>query len=142
MHNIFENEMVSVESYKVDADNETINGAGVDTAGYEGVCFLVFAGRGEVASWAGKAQQDTASDFGSAADLAGTAQTFASAVATDGFTLMDIRAPQERYVRSVITAPDVGTARPVVVLAVRYGAKSRKVTNAGEQHYAPAEGTA
>lgn len=142
MHNLFENAAFSVESYKVDADNETINGSGVDMAGYDGVLLLAFAGKGEVATVSIKAQQDSDSGYGTAADLEGTSVSFATAVATSGFTALDIRQPAERYIRSVITAPNFGTARPVVVVAIRYGAKSLPVSSTGEKHYRPAEGTA
>lgn len=142
LKSIYHDTLVAVEITKVDADNETINGAGVDMKGSEGVAFIVVAGKGEVATWSIKAQQDTDSAFGTAADLAGTAKTFASAVATDGVCVLDIYQPLERYVRPVLTAPNVNTARPISIISIRYGARVMPQTNTGEFHQSPDEGTA
>src|SRR5512136_287125 len=87
---------------KLDADNETLNGAGVDMFGYQGVAFFAAAQKGEIATYGLKAQQDTASNFGTAADLAGSNVAFATAVATDGFAFVEIHNPTERYVRPVL----------------------------------------
>lgn len=80
---IYHDTAVAVEVTKVDADNEVVTGAGVDMSGFEGVAFIAVVGKGEVAAHSLKAQQDTDSAFGTAADLAGTAKAFSSAVAAD-----------------------------------------------------------
>lgn len=126
-----------------DADNETLYGAGVDMQGYTGVAFFCTVNKGEEADFTLKAQQDTASGFGSAADLAGTAVTISIATATDGFGFLDIKNPQERYVRPALVCPNVGSAKSVSIVAIRYGKQYLPETNSdGELHVAPAEGTA
>lgn len=143
VHSIQEDMQPDVEAYKVDADNETINGTGVDMLGYQGVAFFAIAGKGEIATVSIKAQQDSDAAFGTAADLTGTSVSFATAVATCGFGFVDIKNPAERYVRCVVTAPNFTTARPITVLALRYGKHLLPETNAdGELHVTPAEGTA
>jgi hypothetical protein len=130
-------------AYKIDADNETITGTGVDMTGYQGVVFFVVAGKGEVATFSIKAQQDSAVGFGTAADLLGSAVSFATAVNTSGFAFLEIRNPAEQYVRPIITVPNITTPVAVTVVALRYGKNWRPETNAdGEVHVAPAEGTA
>lgn len=124
------------------ADNETLNGAGVDMSGYEGVTFLIHALKGEALNWSVKAQQAQESDYSDAADLAGTSVSFTTAVGTDGFTTLTIHRPTERYVRPVLIAPNAAAATPVSVVAIQYGGRYRPETNAGEIHVSPDEGTA
>lgn len=132
-----------LQKVDIDADNETLYGAGVDMSGYEGVIFFCTVSKGEAANFSLKVQQDTASNFGSAADLEGTAKTIAIATSTDGFGFVDVKNPQERYVRPALVCPNVGTARSISIISIRYGAKYLPETNSdGEQHVAPAEGTA
>lgn len=127
----------------VDADNETLYGSGVDMDGYSGVAFFAIVQKGEAASFTLKAQQDTAANFGTAADLKDTGKAIVIATGTDGFGFLDIKAPQERYVRPALVCPNVGTAKGVAIFAIRYGAKYLPETNAdGELHVAPIEGTA
>jgi hypothetical protein len=143
LHSFFEDMQPDLEIYKADADNETINGTGVDTLGYQGVVFFAVAGKGEIANVDLKVQQDSASNFGTAADLEGSKVTFATAVATNGFGFVEVKNPAERYVRAVIVAPNFVTARPITVIAIRYGKDLLPETNAdGELHVSPAEGTA
>ena len=124
------------------ADNETLNGAGVDMSGYEGVTFVVHALKGEALNFSVKAQQAQVSDYSDAADLAGTAVAFTTAVGTDGFTTLTIHRPTDRYVRPVVTVPNAAAATPVSVVAIRYGGRYRPETNEGEIHVSPDEGTA
>lgn len=132
-----------IQKVDLDADNETLYGAGVDMAGYKGVIFLLTVSKGEAANFALKAQQDTASNFGSAADLEGTSKTVAIATATDGFGFIEIVNPKERYVRPAIVCPNVGTARAISCVSIRYGAQYLPETNSdGELHVNVAEGTA
>lgn len=132
-----------IQFVKVDADNETVYGAGVDMQGYQGVIFLATCGKGESGTLTLKVQQDTASGFGSAADLTGTAKTLATTAGADGFGFVEVKNPQERYVRPALVVPNFGTARPISIISIRYGKQYLPETNSdGELHVAPAEGTA
>jgi hypothetical protein len=143
INDFFSDTQPDIQKVDLDADNETLYGAGVDMTGYEGVAFFLTVSKGEAANFTLKAQQDTASGFGTAADLAGTAKTVAIATATDGFGFIDIKNPQERYVRPAIVCPNVGTPRAISCVSIRYGKQYLPETNAdGELHVAPAEGTA
>jgi hypothetical protein len=125
-------------------DNTTLYGSGVDMADYpQGVVFLAIIEKGEVANWTLKVQQDTASGFGTVADLAGSAKVIATAVGTDGFGFVEVKNPQERYVRPALVCPDVTTAKKLAIIAIRYGNKYLPETNSdGKLLVAPAEGTA
>lgn len=127
------------------AGTSDINGATLDMAGFEGVLIEVVFGAitaGAVTSI--KAQQDTASNMGTAADLAGTGQTVADTDDEDTFYI-DLYRPAERYVRVVV---DRGTQNAVVASATyfQYGATDQPVSHGatvnGELHVSPAEGTA
>lgn len=132
-----------IQKVDLDADNETLYGAGVDMAGYKGVIFLLTVSKGEAANFTLKAQQDSASDYSTVADLEGTAKTVAIATATDGFGFIEIKEPKERYVRPAIVCPNVGTARAISCVSIRYGAQYLPETNSdGELHVNVAEGTA
>lgn len=145
MFNILKDTVVSIQTYKA-ADNETLTGSGVDMKGYRGVAFIVGAGGGEdFSTWSVKAQQDTDSAYGTAADLLGTATAFATVASpsTDGVAILEIVEPKERYVRPVITVPNVSTAKVTFCIAIRYGGSALPTSNAtGELHVSPAEGTA
>ncbi len=145
MINILKDTAVSIQTYKA-ADNESLTGGGVDMKGYRGVAFIVGAAGGEdFSTWSVKAQQDTDSAFGTAADLAGTATAFSTVASpsTDGLAILEIVEPTERYVRPVITVPNVTTAKVTFCIAIRYGAEELPVSgNVGELHVSPAEGTA
>lgn len=143
MKSLFTDTALSLQLVDADADNETLYGSGVDMNNYTGVVFIATVQKGEAANFTLKVQQDTASNFGSAADLAGTAKTIAIATATDGFGFVEVKNPQERYVRPALVCANVGTAKTVSIVAIRYGAKYLPETNSsGELHVAPAEGTA
>jgi hypothetical protein len=124
------------------ADNETLNGAGVDMSGYEGVAFTVLALKGEALNFTIKAQEADESDFSDAADLAGTSVAFSTAVGTDGYAMLDIFRPQKQYVRPVVVVPNATAATPVSVEAIQYGGRFQPETNTGELHTSPDEGTA
>lgn len=145
MFSILKDSVVSVQTYK-SADNEALTGSGVDMKGFRAVAFIVGAAGGEdFSTWSIKAQQDTDSAYGTAADLVGTATAFATVASpsTDGVAILEIVEPKERYVRPVITVPNVSTAKITFCIAVRYGAEDLPTTNAtGELHVSPAEGTA
>jgi hypothetical protein len=141
LKSIYHDTLLAVEALKADANNETLTGAGVDMQGFEGVAFILVAGLGEVASWSIKTQQDSDAAFGTAVDLEGTATTVATAVATNAIGVLDIYQPQERYVRPIVTVPNIA-AVPGVVISIRYGARVMPQTNTGEFHQSPDEGTA
>lgn len=128
------------------AGQTAIEGTTLDMAGYEGVLMICTFGAitgGAVTSI--KAQQDTASGMGTAADLLGTAQTVADD--DDGqIFVIDVFKPRERYVRLYVSR---GTQNAVVASAeyIQYGARTIPVTSASstvnvESHVGPAEGTA
>ena len=133
---------VSVQALKA-ADNETLTGSGVDMQGYEHVDFYVVALEGEALDFSIKAQQDSASNFGTAQDLAGTATAFSTTAGAKGQAQLSIRQPQKRYVRPIITVPNAASATPTCCVAVQYRARTLPIsaTN-GEVHVSPAEGTA
>lgn len=80
----------------------TRNGATLDMAGFAGVLMVVkFATIADAGTRSIKAQQDTASGMGTAADLAGSGQTVAG---TDDnmIYIIDLYRPTKRYVRLVV----------------------------------------
>ena len=123
------------------------NGATLDMQGYEGVLMIVklaAVATGAVTSI--KAQQDSASGMGTAADLAGTGQTIADDDDNQVF-IIDLYQPQERYVRLVVDK-DGTNAVAESAIYVQYGPRSLPVSNnvtdavTTEKHISPAEGTA
>ena len=122
-----------------------INGATLDMSGYEGVLMIVTFGviTGSAVTSI-KAQQDTASGMGTAADLEGTGQTIADTDDEKTFYI-DLYKPEERYVRLVV---DRGTQNAVVASAtyIQYGGSKAAVSHgtnvSGELHVSPVEGTA
>lgn len=140
---IFTDTQPDLQLIDSDADNETLYGSGVDMANYKHVAFFAVVQKGYTASFTLKAQQDTASNYGSAADLLGTAKAIATTASADGFGFIDIKNVQERYVRPALVCPDIAAAKSVAIFAIRYGSRSLPETNSdGELHVAPAEGTA
>lgn len=129
------------------AGTTDINTDIVDTAGYDGVAWIVTFGAitsGAVTSV--KIQQGAAANMSDAADLEGTAIT----VADDDdaqMALTEVIKPTERYVRLVV---DRGTQNAVVenVTAILFKGSVLPVTQdstaviATETHLSPAEGTA
>lgn len=80
-----------------------INSAVIDMAGFDGVMFLTNAGTIVATGTAAiKVQQDTVVGMGSAADLAGSGQSF---IDTDDnkSVAVDIKRPTKRYLRLVIS---------------------------------------
>jgi len=142
MLSIFKDTAITIEALKA-ADAETLTGAGVDMKGYESVIFIVGALKGEALDFSIKAQQDTESDFSSdPQDLEGTLVAFSTTIPADGLTSLEIHNPQERYVRTLVIVPDATAATPTFCLAIRFNAKVKPITNAGEIHSSPDEGTA
>lgn len=142
-HSIKDDMQVDLQLIDPDGDNETLYGSGVDMAGYDGVIFLAATRRGEAGDIVLKAQQDTASNFATVQDLTGTAVTMTIATGTDAFCGVEIKQPKERYVRPALVIPNLGTARAVCIMSIRYGGKYRPETNSDvELHVNVAEGTA
>lgn len=142
LNSIYEDVLIEPVAIDGAADNETITSAEVDMQGFEGVAFVVTIDGGQAIAWSMKAQQDTVTGMGSAADLEGTAMSFTESATVQIVRVLDIKQPQERFVRVVLTVPNVDTATAVAILAMKYGAAVKPVGNTGELHQAPAEGTA
>lgn len=130
-----------VVSYTAAAASD-VNGTRVDMQNYEGVIFIVGFGTSAIDNGI-KAQQDTATGMGDAADLLGTSLLLD---ATETVAMLEIYRPRERYVRPVIIR---GTSSTIeFCVAIQY--KGRKlpvdidaITDvAFETHTSPAEGTA
>lgn len=141
MLSILKNAKISIQALK-SADNETLNGSGVDMQGYDSVAFIVGALKGEALSFAIKGQQAQQSDYSDAADLLGTSVAFSTTTTVDGLTTLEVVQPRERYVRPVITVPNALAATPTFCVALQFNAKDLPVSNDGEIHVSPAEGTA
>lgn len=141
MFSVLKNCKVSLVAFKTNADNETINGTILDMQGYDSVAFIAVAYQGNVGSPTIKVQQDSAAAMGTAADLLGTSATFTTAAGTNGMTTLEVHQPREQYVRPVLTIPD-WTAVPVACIALQFNSADLPVSNTGELHISPAEGTA
>jgi hypothetical protein len=129
------------------AGSTAVNGAVLDTAGFEGGCAVVAFGAivsGAATSIKLQQSADATGDPDDFSDVLGTGQTVADN-ADDKVFYCDFRHATKRYVRVVVSRATqnatVGSA-----LYVQYGARSRPVTQgtnvAGEQFTAAAEGTA
>lgn len=126
------------------AGTSAITSAAVDTAGFEGCCFVIPIGAvvsGAVTS--AKVQQCDTSG-GSYADLTGTSVTIAD-TDDDKLKYIDVKNPKEQYLKCVVSRATQNATIGGIV-AVLYGARKRPVTQgtnvAGEQHTNEAEGTA
>jgi hypothetical protein len=152
MKSVFHDCKVTVLSAEV-ADAASVTFRGVDMAaddGYEGVAFVFGVVDGSVvADFVPSVQQDTASNFATAADLAGSANTFASITGVKT-VVTDIFRPTERYVRPVLVVPNTAATCVVCCTAIQYKGRSAPATQdstttgswTGEFHSSPAEGTA
>lgn len=142
MRTILHDGLVAVEEVQT-GDNETINGAGVDMQGFDAVAFIVAVEGGEADDFSIKAQQDSDSGFGTAADLEGTSVSFSTTTGADAYAILEVVQPQERYVRPVLTVPDLTAAKSLAIISVRYRSiEELPQTNTGELHVSPDEGTA
>jgi hypothetical protein len=123
------------------------NGATLDMAGYDGVMMVVkFAAIATSAVTTVKAQQDTASGMGTAADLAGTGISVADDDDNQMF-IIDLYRPTERYVRVVIDK-DASNNTAEMAFYIQYSGRTRPAVNnvtdlvTYELHVSPDEGTA
>ena len=124
------------------AGTSAVNSSAYDMAGYENITFLVKLGTA-AANNSIKAQQDTASGMGSAADLEGTSN---ASDGTEKLLVVEVVKPRERYVRCVVTR---GTSTTIdSITAIQSCPRSIPVdndastNNSVEYHVSPAEGTA
>lgn len=122
-------------------------GATLDMAGFDGVLMIVkFSAITTGAVTSIKAQQDTDSGMGTAADLLGTGITVADDDDNQIFVI-DLYRPLERYVR-VYVDKDTSNSVAEEAIYIQYQAHERalsgNVTNlvTAEAHLSPAEGTA
>lgn len=119
----------------------------IDMAGFDGVLFVVIFGAITDGTPSVKAQQDSDSAMGAAADLEGTSVAVDDADDDNKMLLLDIYQPDERYVRAVVTRGGSTGCVVDAILAIQYGARNEPVTQsadvvATERHVSPAEGTA
>jgi hypothetical protein len=126
------------------AGTTVINGTAIDTAGFDGVLFVVqFGAIVATAVTSIKAQQDTVAAMSGAADIAGTSQTVAD-TDDDKVFYIDLRRPLEQFVRLVVSRATAAVT--CSAMAYLYRARSKPVTHgagvAGERFSSPAEGTA
>lgn len=123
-------------------------GAVVDTAGYEGVCFVVkFAAIATGGTNSIKARHGDVSNGSAitdAADIAGTSQTIADDDDNE-VRYIDIKKPLKRYC-TLYVDKDTTNACAESAIAILYGANSKPTTKAsdvsGESFVSPASGTA
>jgi hypothetical protein len=141
INSVFQDLKIDVVAIDAAADDEDVTSLAVDMQDYEGVAFIATAQKGGVAAFTMHAEQDVAANMATAADLEGTSIAFSTAVATDGVGVLDIKRPQERYVRAVLTCPNTA-GLAVSIIAIRYNGGIVPVTNVGEFHVSPAEGVA
>ena len=123
------------------------NGAEFDMQGFEGVLMVVkFGDIAGSATTTIKAQQDTATGMGSAADLEGTGVSVADDDDNQIF-IIDLHRPQERFVR-VVVDKDASHNTEEMAFYIGYGAHKLPVTQTladevtYELHVSPDEGTA
>lgn len=124
------------------AGTDAVESDVIDMAGFEGVLFLTRFATANAGNYI-KAQQDTAANGATMADLAGTKVASGT---SDEAVYLDINRPQERYLRLHVTR----TASSALgeIWAILYGPKKAPHTHnvtgtlTGEAHVSPAEGTA
>ena len=133
-------------NYVVAAGITNVTSEPVDTAGYDGVRFIVGFGAivaGAVTSI--KARQGAAANMSDGADLAGTAQTVADSD-DNKVRVVDIYRPQERYV-DLVTLRATQNSTIDFLVAELYSGRRQPVTQdatvaGSEVHASPSEGTA
>lgn len=114
----------------------------IDMAGFEGVVFFGTIATANTANYI-YAQQDTASNGATMADLAGTKVV---AAANGQVVWLDIYKPEKRYVRAYIERGGANTATGDFY-AIQYQGRKGLISNLvankliGEIHISPAEGT-
>jgi hypothetical protein len=107
-----------------------VHDAGVDTAGYEGVAFILACGAiagGALVSF--KAQSCATDTDGSYVDIAGATVTFTDAE-DNKVAIIDVNKPILRWVRCVCTN-GAAFAALVSVVGILYGPRIKPVTQVG-----------
>lgn len=142
MYNLSNAVKINLGGATTAAGTSTVTGSTIDMQGYEGVLFIAKFGTAASNNTI-KAQQDTDSAMGGAADLAGTS---VGVGASDEIVWLDLYKPAERYVRALALR---GTSTTLDSLwAIQYGPRVMPVDNTvagtihGEVIVSPAEGTA
>jgi hypothetical protein len=123
----------------VAAGTTTITGSALDMAGWDGAVFIVRLGTPATNNNLRVSQCDTSG--GSYADLAGTK---VGDHATDSPLIVDLKRPQEQFLKYVVTR---GTSTTIdVVTIIQYRPRTKSTTQPSgtqiERWTAPAEGTA
>jgi hypothetical protein len=117
----------------------TITGSAIDMAGYDGALFIVRLGSPATNNNLRVSQCDTTG--GSYADIVGTK---VGDHATDNPLIVDIKRPNEQFLKYVVTRGTTSTID--IVTIIQYKAKNRSVTQPTgtqiERHHAAIEGTA
>jgi len=145
MHQITRNvQIIPVSSAHTDGTT-MVTTTILDMSGWEGVAWLAYFGALTTAATNFiKAQQDTASGMGTAADLLATAVYVNDQ--DDSAVLLDLYRPTERYVRCVIARS--ATAQAIQsVIAIKYRGGTQPITQStkvysAEYFVSPAEGAA
>ena len=125
------------------AGTTAINSTAIDTAGYDGVCFVIqFGAIVAGAATSIKAQQDTVTGMGTAADILGSNQTIVD-TADDTVFYYDIKRPSKQFVRIVISRATQNAT--CSAMAYRYKGRNRPAVAgagvSGKRATSPAEGT-
>ncbi len=143
MPNLAKNVDITMGKVGQTADVTEVDGAAIDMQGWDGCLFMVTLHVANAGNYL-KVAQDTASGFGTTADLEGSKVVCAHA---DDILWVDVYKPRERYLRGVLIRAGAATASGDMY-CIRY--KGRKLprtnvtTNAitGKLLVSPAEGTA
>jgi hypothetical protein len=133
------------EAVKITADAPTVTGTTtidsteIDMAGWDGVMWIVRLGS-PAANNNIRAQQDTVTGMGTAADLTGTLVNHA----TKNVHVLDLKRPQEQFVRCRVTR---GTTTTIdCLVAIQYRGRNSNFSQPAsvvlERWHGPVEGTA
>lgn len=130
LRSIYHDALLKAAVYPQIINNTHVHDAGVDTAGYEGVAFIIATGAiagGSTVSF--KAQSCATDTDGSYADITGATATYLDSE-DNKVTVIDVHRPILRYVRLVATNGAAFDAY-VSAVAVLYGGRSQPVTQVG-----------
>lgn len=122
-------------------------GAEADMQGWDGILIITkFAAIATGATTVVKAQQDTATGMGSAADLTGTGITVADND-DDQIFVIDLYKPLERFVRGYVDKDTSNNSAESMIYVLYSGSKAPFANNQTDEvtyelHVSPAEGTA
>jgi hypothetical protein len=124
------------------AGTTVVNSSGIDMQNFDGVMFFTTIATADAGNFI-KVQQDAASNFSTAQDLA---ETKVVAAGNGSVVYVDVYRPAKRYLRAVITR-GVSTATGDLY-AIQYNGRAKPDTNLvtneliGKLHISPEEGTA